>query len=402
MGSVLINGLASTAGGGITYLRNVLPRLGALDRRHEYRALVPARHLAEYRSLVGGRVTLGTVETGGGPLGRMWWEQSALRSYIKRHQVDVLVSLGNFALLSAPVPQILFNRNDLYFSRRFERDLAARGLYAKLLDNALKRRLAQLSIRRADVNVVPTAAFAEHIRAFNGGQQAAFEVLHFGCSPEAFASDPEPLAPEQLAALRPEERRRRILFVSHYNYFRNFETLIRALPLIKEQVPDVQLVLTTDLRRGAVYGGYDATGAAELIERLGVGGEIAMLGAVPYGKLHHLYRACDLFVCPSYAESFGHSMLEAMASGLPVAAADLAVHREVCGEAAVYFDVCDAGSLAAQCAQVLTDPQLSARLRARGLEWHRHFSWDEHVRGLVALVERCLAGRGRASGAAAS
>jgi len=394
MGLVLINALASTAGGGMTYLHNILPRLSELDRVNHYLVLVPPAHLAEYSSLVRERVRLETAPVGSGLLARLWWEQSGLRSYIKERGVEVLVSLGNFALLGSPVPQILFSRNDLYFSRYFEQNLRARGLYAELIGNRLKRRLAQLSIKRAEVNIVPTSAFADHIRAFNGQAEADFEVLHFGFDPAVFASDEEPLAQEQLAKLRLNEPHRRLLCVSHYNYFRNFETLIRALPLIKEQAgSDIQLVLTTDLRRGAIYGGYDATAAAELIDRLGVRDDIAMLGAVDYRRLHHLYRLCDLCVCPSYAESFGHPMLEAMASGLPVVAADLDVHREVCGEAALYFAVFDERSLAAQCVRVLRDRALSEALKARGSEQHRRFSWDEHVRSLVALVERCLAAR---------
>jgi hypothetical protein len=57
-----------------------------------------------------------------------------------------------------------------------------------------------------------------------------------------------------------------MLLVSHYNYFRNFETVIKALPRIKTEAGKrglgVQLVLTTDLQKGAVYGGYDATSAS--------------------------------------------------------------------------------------------------------------------------------------------
>ena len=64
---------------------------------------------------------------------------------------------------------------------------------------------------------------------------------------------------------------------------------------------------------------------------------VVELGAVPYSLLHQVYRECDIYVTPAYAESFAHPLVEAMASGLPIVASDLAVHREICQDAAIYF-----------------------------------------------------------------
>jgi hypothetical protein len=47
MATVMLNALASTAGGGITYLRNVLPRLARSNGDHRFIALVPAEHLKD-------------------------------------------------------------------------------------------------------------------------------------------------------------------------------------------------------------------------------------------------------------------------------------------------------------------------------------------------------------------
>jgi glycosyltransferase involved in cell wall biosynthesis len=116
-----------------------------------------------------------------------------------------------------------------------------------------------------------------------------------------------------------------------------------------------------------------------------------MLGEVPYEKLHQLYRLCDVCVCPSYAESFGHPLVEAMALGAPIVAADLPVHRELCGEAAIYFQVFDECALAAQCVQVMTEQPLREALREAGLRRSRDFSWDEHCRQLADLIRRCSA-----------
>jgi glycosyltransferase involved in cell wall biosynthesis len=395
MGTVLLNALASTAGGGITYLRNVLPRLSGYDDNNRFFVLVPAEHLDDYTCFACERVSVETVQTGGNLFGRWFWEQTGLRGYIKSRKVDLLVSLGNFALFASPIPQILFNRNDLYFSRYFENDLKARGLYSELTRHRLKSWLARASVKQADINIAPTRAFADRICAENGLRDSRFGVLRFGFDYDLFMANDEPLSTEQSQKLDLGDNCYRLLYVSHYNYFRNFETLIRALPIIRKEIrekeaKDIQLVLTTDIRRGAIYGGYDATFAADLIEKLEVNGNIAMLGSVPYDRLHRLYRLCDLFVCPSYAESFSHPLVEAMSMGLPVVAANLDVHREVCGEAAVYFDVLDEGELARRCIEALTNQRLKERLRTSGAERIQQFSWDQHVRGLIALVDRIL------------
>src|SRR5262249_52478097 len=207
--------------------------------------------------------------------------------------------------------------------------------YGELVANRLKSWFAQASMRQAEGNVVPTRAFGEHIRRSLGRAAPEFEVMPFGFDREIFSGNGEMLDDSQLAELKTDRQLFRLLLVSHYNYFRNFETVIKALPVVKKEAGsrgrEVQLVLTTKLHQGAVYGGYDATRASDLVDALGVRKEIAMLGSVSYEKLHDLYRRCDAVVCPSYAESFGHPLLEAMASGLPVLAADLDVHREVCG-----------------------------------------------------------------------
>ncbi len=395
MGNVLLNALASTAGGGITYLRNVLPRLCGGEDNNRFVVLVPSEHLEDYACFTGERMSIETVQSGGNLLGRWFWEQTSLRGYIKSRKIDVLVSLGNFALLSSPIPQILFSRNELYFSAYFENDLKARGLYRELIKHRLKSQLARISVKQADINITPTRAFRDRIRAGNGLKSERFEVLRFGFDHQLFTANDKPLSAERYSKLNLSDNCYRLLYVSHYNYFRNFETLIRALPIIKKEIKvkeakDIQLILTADIRRGAVYGGYDATLAADLIDRLDVNENIAMLGSLPYDSLHQLYRLCDLFVCPSYAESFSHPLVEAMAMSLPVVTANLGVHREVCGEAAIYFDVLDENELARRCVEVLTNQRLRERLRLNGSERIKHFSWDQHVRDLLALVERVL------------
>ena len=366
------------------------------DSSNQYFVLVPPETANDHAEFKNGRVIIEPVETRGGAIGRMLWEQTRLPDFIDSRRIEVLVSLGNFALFRSSVPQILFSRNDLYFSPEFERDLISRRLYGALIGHRLKSLMTRASIKRAEINVTPTAAFADRIRARNGLSGANFEAAHFGFDPEIFTSCEEPLSESHSDKLKLNEDRFRLLFVSHYNYYRNFETLIRALPIVIQKVAEtagkkVLLALTTDIKRGAIYGGYDATKASDLIDDLGVRENIAMLGAIDYSRLRQVYLACDLFVYPSYADSFGHTLLEAMSSGLPVLSSDCGVHREICGDAACYFDTFNERDLAEKCVSMLLDGHSRAGYIERGLERSMMFSWDAHVDRLVELIERCSA-----------
>ena len=104
-----------------------------------------------------------------------------------------------------------------------------------------------------------------------------------------------------------------------------------------------------------------------------------------YERLPELYRRHDVFVFPSLAESYGHPLVEAMASGLPVVAADLPYARRTCGEAALYFEPFSADELAAKIRQLAGDSLLRQELRRRGLQRVKGMTWQTHVEGLLKV-----------------
>jgi glycosyltransferase involved in cell wall biosynthesis len=383
---LFINGLAASAGGGLTYLRNVLPRLAIGD---DVRATVLLSAALRAEIAESASVTLLKEDCPAGSAGRFWFEQRRLPDIIRRSGAGVLLSTGNFALYRSPVPQILLSRNALYTSADFLRDLRERGDYRLWFDNEVKATLARWSVCTADCTVAPSATFASDLRHWTGMEVVS---IHHGFDHEVFFLEPTPLSPDTQARLDTTAGSLRLLFVSHYNYYRNFETLVRALAILKEKLHPrtVRLILTCKLSSKENPGDYQANTAAELVRQLRLGGEVVELGAVPYGFLHHIYQGCDLYVTPAYAETFAHPLVEAMASGLPVLASDLAVHREICGEAALYFPRFSPQALAELVVQSSQSPELAAAMREKGLLRSRDFSWDKHVEQLLQLARRLL------------
>ncbi len=381
---LFINALAASAGGGLTYVRNVLPSLAARD---DVRVTLAASVTLRDEISSAGPVTTIQTDQPAGSVSRLWYEQCTLPQVIRRSGAHVLLSTGNFAIFGSPVPQILLSRNALYTSNDFRRDLRERGDYRLWLDSEVKTALAGWSVRAADCTVAPSAAFASELR-----QRTGKDVLciHHGFDQATFFRDLSPLPREMQARIDATKGSLRLLFVSHYNYYRNFETLIRAVKILKRKLYPraVRLILTCKLNSMDNPGSYRAEAAAALVQTLGLKDEVVELGAVPYAMLHHLYRACDFYVTPAYAETFAHPLVEAMASGLPVIASELAVHREICRDAALYFPRFSAEVLAERVLQLAQSADKADSLRATGLLRSRDFSWDKHVEDLLTSARR--------------
>jgi glycosyltransferase involved in cell wall biosynthesis len=379
---IFYNALAASAGSGLTYVRNVAP---SLARRTDVRATFLlssdlAKEMPTFSNI--SFVGVDKVPAAGR---RFLWEQKEIPRLAGQHRADVLVSAGNFAVRRSPVPQILLSGNSLYTSQHFRHDLRQRGEYGLLFDNALKTFFAARSIRWADVTVAPSKAFAADLGRLAKGNIVA---VHHGFDEGIFFADPAPLPAGVQQKLDAAGTSLRLLFVSHYNYYRNFETLFRALPLIRERLPErnVKLVLTTRLRSEDNPGSFRAEPAAELVRKLGVAEHVIELGAIPYRHLHQLYKACDLYVTAAYAETFAHPLVEAMACGKPIVASDLSVHQEICGGAAGYFPCLSHEKLAGTVIWQINRAEAGPEAAARAIERSHHFSWDKHVEKIVELA----------------
>jgi len=151
----------------------------------------------------------------------------------------------------------------------------------------------------------------------------------------------------------------------------------------------VRLFLTCELQDDMNPGAYRTKRAAALIQQLGIRDEVVELGALPYRQLHHLYRACDVYVTPAYTETFAHPLVEAMASGLPVVASDLPVHREVCGDAALYFNAFSPTALCDQIISCSTAFGTAAVLNRAQLRADR-FSWAAHIGQVISRARSML------------
>lgn len=383
---VLINAVAAKLGGAATYTRN----LGRSLAEHaapgdEFLFIVPPERAAEMPSGQKNVRVEASRAASGSYAARWWWEQVTLRGLVRRERPDVLFSSANFAMLGCPCPQVLLVRIPIYFSQQYLEHVLPTKPARFRAEIGVRRWLVARSVCAADCVMTPTAAMREELERYVRVDPAWAVVNPYGVPRErvvhgvARSGRPGPM---------------RLLWVSHYAEHKNLETLLRAAEILCEELGgemSFELALTMD---AALRNGQHTAVAEterELLERLD--GVVRLEGVRSYEETWEMYRAADMFVFPSLCESFGHPLVEAMASGLPVVASDIAVHREICGDAAEYFPVRDAAALATTLGRLMKDAAKRRVLAVRGRERVAQFLWEDHVARLVELWRRMAAER---------
>ncbi len=159
-----------------------------------------------------------------------------------------------------------------------------------------------------------------------------------------------------------------LLFVGALEPRKNLSTLVDALKILHDRGRRIPLIL-------AGHKGSDLARIQARIAEHGLGPSVRILDYPPDEDVQGLYSLATLFVFPSLCEGFGIPLLEAMASGVPIAASRAAALPEIGADAALYFDPSSAEQMAEILQQGLEDEEVRARLIERGRNRIQDFDW---------------------------
>lgn len=161
----------------------------------------------------------------------------------------------------------------------------------------------------------------------------------------------------------------------HKNHLRLFE----ALAILRDR-HDLALPL---ICTGRPYESHSPM-LEQAIERLGLHGQVRMLGPIPTADLIALYGAAWALVFPSLFEGIGMPVLEALQYGLPVISSDAACLPEVAGDAALFFDPTRVEAMVEALLAVNGQPGILERGRQAAPATLARFCWTRAARTYVA------------------
>jgi len=369
---IVVNGAHAKSGGGVTYLRRLLPELAKqpdldlhLFLHRDQLSLFPA-------ASDGVKVRLFDYDPGFWPT--LLWEQFSLPRIARAEGADVVFSPANLGPVFARNHVILL-RNATSVIR-----LATRLrplLYWLLLSAAT---FASLVFSKRAIAVSDYAA-----RILTFGLRPLFRrkltVVHHGT--------PEP------------ERRRTangeagtsLLAVSDIYVQKNYHALVEAFAELRKTRPDLTLTIV-----GREIDSVYASAVRSRVDDLGVADAVRFHGHIGSEELNTLYETCHVFVFPSTVETFGNPLLEAMSFGAPIACSNSAAMPEVIGDAGLTFDPRDTADMVRKIENLLADSALRIQLGEKAARRAREFTLARTAASTAEVLRAAAGRRGRNRG----
>lgn len=375
-----INTTSAVAGGGVTYLDNLIEYLSLNDKLNNYYIYTtnnPAirQFESKYKNFKWSKYRFPSIA----PILRMIWEQVVLPLYLKKHKIHVLFCPANIGPIFSSSHLVVVVQNMAIFNDDFIR---YEKMYQKLRLHLL-RILTIFTIKKADKIIFISRNAQEKICAeYNINYAKTALVYHgidkqFDLSLNSFASNP--LSDKHL----PEKY---ILYVSNIYQYKNFYELILAFSAIKDEIDnDIQLIFA-----GICFDDLYYVRLRELIIKNSCEDRIRFIGHVPNDRLHNFYAKARLFVYPSTIENCPNILIEAMGCGAPIISSNIEPMPEICQDAALYFNPHDPSDIAKKMLKVLRSDDLRTNLSQKALRRAKFFSWEKTAKETLKVIEEVI------------
>ncbi|MEW6378982.1 MAG: glycosyltransferase [bacterium] len=383
---IAINAINLTSAGTLVTCKEFLAALSSLKTSHHY--LVTAPRGFGYEQLrLGGRweVRFFPGWKKANPLWRIWFDFFLFPSMVQNFQADAVMALGNHAPARLPVPVLVLLRNSFYV----DTDRYSLPSLGAKVRKYLETRVFSRTARHADIFVVQSNYMKARLASVWKVEEKRICVIPNAVAGELLAGEETPA--RELRQGREEKPSRPSVFdhkmiwlyVSRYYPHKNHQFILSLAEYLKNLgIDDLLFIVTLDQKLPGVQA------LLEKIDRQGLSEAVVNAGELSADQLRKWYQWADGLFFPSYQESFGNPLLEAMRFGLPVCAVDLPYSRALCDDSAIYYQVDSVADAAQKILSLRENPSFRAELARKGREKFSTFpQWNEVARSYLSVLE---------------
>ena len=290
---------------------------------------------------------------------QLYWQAVELTKEIQSAQCDILFA-ADASTLCRFKPMVVLNQNMLPYEKGM---VALFGLSRERLRQHFIFEVQKRAFKAADGNIFLTQHAATCVQRHTGPIANTICIPH-GVN-QVFLKTPHH-AQWPMTAERPI----RCLYVSPIYEYKYQWVVVRAIKMLRERGYHVTLSLV---------GGGGARAKKMLAQQIKISDPLGEFVTVeeflPHSQIPERIAQSDLFIFASGCETFGISLLEAMAVGVPIASSHKSSLPETLQDAGEYFDPESDQSIAAAVERLIVDPSLRQRLSQRAKELAVQYSW---------------------------
>ncbi len=283
-----------------------------------------------------------------------WDIPRKVKYFLEQEKFDVIHTMGPFP------PSISFFA--LHYSRALNiTTFHSTGFKYYRAGSYIFRRLFQKYIRKLHGLIAVSETARDTFMPYIPGE---YTIIPNGVDLERFHPRVSPF-PEF------KGKKNKILYLGRLDRRKGLIELLKALPLIKEELKEVLLIV--------VGKGPLENECRRLVANLGLTDSVIFRGYAPAKEIPSYYASCDIYCSPALGgESFGIVLLEAMAVGKPVVASRIPGYDRVIidGYNGLFFNPHNKGEIAEKIIEVLSNDSIRQRLIRNGLEFVKNYSWD--------------------------
>ena len=356
---ILINAVSAKAGGGITYLVNLLKYLPKIMPEDEFLCVIQDIELPSEvytHNNLDIRVIKQASES---VLKRYWWENTGLLKLCKRWKADLLYCIANLApILPSSCPKVLMIQNVApltykVFTMLYKYEDSKKFL--QMLANTILTLVSAIISSKTIVLSKATQRLLKGILPF-----VSSKVIYHGIDPSSFT----------YKALKPVVAGKEpyFIFVSNLYVYKGLEFLLDAYK------SDCSLPKT--FIAGFPYDAQYIKKIKESIESNNLQEKIVFLNSIPHSELPGWYANAIGMVYTSWCENCPNIILEAKACGCPIIAMNIGPMPELCNGEEIIVKPFDGKSLA-EGMQKAIELRKDSTLEARLLKYSKEFTWEK-------------------------
>lgn len=244
----------------------------------------------------------------------------------------------------------------------------------------LPRRLLRFAFKRC-AGVRANSERTAELAVQHGADPARVQVIYRNISDQIYPAPEVDLAANK--QIQQQMLRQRhdllpgpiVLALSRLHPFKGLDFLVQAVPILRQQWPDINILICGPSRRTPQFGDYRVY-LEKMAQKLGVAENIVFTGKIDFAQSAAYQAGADLLVVPSVVEALNKVVIEAAAVGTPSVITEttgiaLPAVRDGVG---LSVKASDPASLAEGIAALLSDPEHREEMSQRGPAWARDFS----------------------------